>query len=192
MTGAGMSLGYYHRVIETHGNTQDVATDDGCHRAAVPYLTANLTTPDVSTAPSAVPSGVDTDVDVDRDLEHRAFWNHGGENSHHHGAPCGMDGNLRFAMLVLMGTAAAWEERTRRDEANARRATMTSNRSRDSRLSLGRRVLVRKVRRTAGPLRENSRAALEPASPAEGSSESEGRKEMVVRNRVLCSRTYST
>ena len=63
----------YNR-LETYASSQDVATDDGCHRSAVPYLTANLTTPDVSTAPSAVPSGVDTDVDVvDSDLEHRTF-----------------------------------------------------------------------------------------------------------------------
>lgn len=117
----------YQKEMNTHGNTQDVATDDGCHLSATPYLTANLTTPDVSTAPSAVPNGVDTEMDVvDRDLEHRTCWSHGGENSHHHAAPCGMDGNLRFAMLVLTATAAAWEERTKREETNARRATMTN------------------------------------------------------------------
>ena len=126
-----------YKGFNTHANSQDVTTEDGCHRSAVPYLTANRTTPDMSTAPSAVPSGVDTEVDtVDNDLEHRTFWSHGGVNSHHHGAPCGIDGNLRFAMLVFTGTAAAWEERTRK-EANARRATMTSNRTRGSRMSTG-------------------------------------------------------
>ena len=138
LTWAGLSSRLEHKIVRTHGNSQDVAIDDGCHRSAVPYLTAYLTTPDVSTAPSAVPSGVDTEVDVvGSDLEHRTFWSHGGVNSHHHGAPCGIDGNLRFAMLVFMGTAAAWEERTRREEANARRATMTSYWTRGSRMSTG-------------------------------------------------------
>lgn len=51
---------------------------------------------------------------------------------------------------------------------------------------------MRRMRRTAGLISGNSRAALEPASPAEGCSESEERNEVVVRNRVLCRRTYST
>ena len=51
---------------------------------------------------------------------------------------------------------------------------------------------MRRMRRTADLISGNYGAALEPASPAEGCSESEGRNEMVVRNRVLCRATYSS
>ena len=69
---------------------------------------------------------------------------------------------------------------------------MTSNRTEGRGCLPGRRVLVRRMRRTADLISGNYGAALEPASPAEGCSESEGRNEMVVRNRVLCRATYSS
>lgn len=42
----------------TYGKSQIVTTEEGCHREALPYLTANLEAPAESETPRAIPRGV--------------------------------------------------------------------------------------------------------------------------------------
>lgn len=86
---------------------------DGCHRFAVPYLTAYLTTPEVSADPSAVPMGVETDkevaADVDEDEEERGqrYFEIIGMSRLQNMLPGVTGGNLRFPRVAVEPTGTA-------------------------------------------------------------------------------------